>query len=121
MAKDKEVIRLAKGMYFKPENDPVLGMLYPSIEEVAAQIAKNKKVVIRPTDSYVLNKLGLSTQALLAINKKELTEKIYNSLLKVLSHEPPEDIREGARLAPLKVAETLYKMADKIEHQLIET
>jgi hypothetical protein len=161
MAKDKEVIRLGKGIYFKPEHDPELGILYPSTEEIAAQIAKNEKVVIRPSGSYALNKLGLSTQvpmkvvfltdgsprkikigrgsitfrsttpkklaaknetvflatqALMAMDKNAVTEKVFEALFKILSHETPEDIRDGARLAPSKVAETLYKMADKIEH-----
>ncbi len=161
MAKDKKVMRLAKGIYFKPEHDPELGILYPSTVEIAKQIAKNEKVVIRPTGSYALNKLGLSTQvptkvvfltdgsprrikigkgsitfksttpkklatknelvflasqALMAMDKDAFTEKIFVHLLKVLSNQPPEDIREGARLSPGKVAATLYKLADKIEH-----
>jgi hypothetical protein len=161
LAKDKKVMRLAKGIYFKPEYDPELGMLYPSTEEIAVQIAKNEKVVIRPTGSYALNKLGLSTQvptkvvfltngsprkikigkgtitfksttpkklatqndlvflasqALMAIDKDAFTKKIFDHLLKVLTNQPPEDIREGARLSPGKVAATLYKIADKIEH-----
>ncbi len=154
-------MRLAKGIYFKPGQDSRLGILYPSIEEIAAQIAKNEKVVIRPTGSYALNKLGLSTQvptkvvfltdgsprkikigkgsitfksttpkklatknelvflasqALMAIDKDAFTERIFDHLLKLLSNQPPEDIREGARLSPGKVASTLYKIADKIEH-----
>jgi hypothetical protein len=161
MAKDKAIIRLGKGIYFKPDHDSELGILYPSTEEIAAQIAKNEKVVIRPTGSYALNKLGLSTQipmkvvfltdgsprkikigrgsitfrsttpkklaaknelvflaaqALMAMDENEVTEKVFDHLLKILSHTAPEDIRDGARLSPGKVAATLYKMADKIEH-----
>jgi hypothetical protein len=62
MAKARELIRLGKGIYLKPENDPVLGILYPSLEKIAEQIAKNEKVQIRPTGAYALNKLGISTQ-----------------------------------------------------------
>jgi hypothetical protein len=47
MAKDKKVIRLAKCIYFKPEDDPKLGILNPSYEDIAALLAKNEKVIIR--------------------------------------------------------------------------
>ena len=39
-----------------------MGQLYPSLEEIARKIAEKERVVIRPTGSYALNKLGLSTQ-----------------------------------------------------------
>ena len=54
--------RLGKGIYLKPKIDPQLGQLYPSLEEIARKIAEKEKVAIRPTGSYALNKLGLSTQ-----------------------------------------------------------
>jgi len=50
------------GIYLKPKIDPQLGQLYPSLEEIARKIAEKEKVVIRPTGSYALNKLGISTQ-----------------------------------------------------------
>jgi hypothetical protein len=56
------LLRLAKGIYLKPKMDSELGMLKPSMEELAHKIADRDKVVIRPTGTYALNKLGLSTQ-----------------------------------------------------------
>ena len=57
-----KLTRLGKGIYLKPKIDPQLGQLYPSLEEIARKIAEKERVVIRPTGSYALNKLGLSTQ-----------------------------------------------------------
>jgi Family of unknown function (DUF6088) len=62
LAKNKTLLRLAKGIYVKPTMDPELGTLRPSLENVAQQIAERDKVVIRPTGAAALNKLGLSTQ-----------------------------------------------------------
>jgi hypothetical protein len=62
LAKNKTLLRLAKGIYVKPTMDPELGALRPSLENVAQQIAERDKVVIRPTGAAALNKLGLSTQ-----------------------------------------------------------
>ncbi len=62
LVRQNTLTRIGKGIYLKPKIDPQLGQLYPSLEEIARKIAEKEKVVIRPTGSYALNKLGLSTQ-----------------------------------------------------------
>ena len=62
LTKEKELVRLAKGIYLKQEIDPEIGPLLPSIEKIAAAIAEKEHVIIRPTGSYAMNKLGISTQ-----------------------------------------------------------
>src|SRR5690606_37973264 len=54
--------RLGAGIYLWPKVDKELGMLYPSMETVAMELAKKEKLKLLPTGSYSLNKLGLSTQ-----------------------------------------------------------
>jgi len=56
------LIRLAHGIYLYPKKDELLGILYPSIDEIAKAIAKRDKATIIPTGVNALNKLGLSTQ-----------------------------------------------------------
>lgn len=58
----KFLIRLAHGIYLYPKLDKVLGILYPTIEEIAFAIANRDKARIIPTGITALNKLGLSTQ-----------------------------------------------------------
>lgn len=59
-----EIIRLARGIYTYPEIDTVLGLgvLMPSIEQIAETIARRDKTRIAPTGIYAMNKLGISTQ-----------------------------------------------------------
>lgn len=59
---DGFLIRLAHGIYLYPKKDKTLGILYPSIDEIAKAIAKRDKATIIPTGVNALNKLGLSTQ-----------------------------------------------------------
>lgn len=59
---EQKLVRLTKGVYLLPKKDPVLGILYPSLEEIAQAIAKRDKANIRPTGAFALNQLGLSTQ-----------------------------------------------------------
>jgi len=58
------LIRLAQGIYLYPQIDTRLGLgvLYPTVETIAREIAKRDKARIVPTGVYALNVLGLSTQ-----------------------------------------------------------
>ena len=58
------LLRLAQGIYLYPQTDTRLGLgvLYPTVETIAREIAKRDKARIVPTGIYALNVLGLSTQ-----------------------------------------------------------
>jgi len=56
------LIRLSKGIYYYPKNDKLLGLIYPSAEQIANAIAKRDKARIIPTGAYAMYRLGLTTQ-----------------------------------------------------------
>jgi len=62
LTKQKLILRLSKGIYYYPKQDKILGIIYPSSEQIAKAIAKRDKARIIPTGSYALYLLGLSTQ-----------------------------------------------------------
>lgn len=64
LTESEKILRLARGIYCYPKCDDILGLgvLYPSIEEIADNIARRDKARIVPTGIHALNKLGLSTQ-----------------------------------------------------------
>lgn len=62
LVKENKLLRLAKGIYLYPEIDNELGIIYPSIENIAEAIARRDKARIIPTGVQALNRLGLSTQ-----------------------------------------------------------
>ncbi len=62
LCEKEKLVRLTAGVYLLPKKDPVLGILYPSLEEIAQAIAKRVGANIRPTGAFALNQLGLSTQ-----------------------------------------------------------
>jgi hypothetical protein len=51
-------------VYYYPKIDKALGLgvLYPTLEDIAESIAKRDKARIVPTGIYALNRLGFSTQ-----------------------------------------------------------
>jgi len=62
LVKYGELVRIANGIYVRPEIDPVIGPVTPGIEAIAKAIARRDKARIVPTGLYALNKLGLSQQ-----------------------------------------------------------
>lgn len=64
MYTDGMLMRLAHGIYYYPKEDKIygLGVIYPSVEDIALAIAKRDKAKIVPMGAYALNRLGLSTQ-----------------------------------------------------------
>lgn len=62
LVKAGELLRVATGIYVRPQTDSIIGLVTPGIEEIAAAIAKRDKARIIPTGTYALNRLGLSTQ-----------------------------------------------------------
>ena len=62
LCRDEFIVRLSNGIYIYPKISKRIGIVYPSIEDVAKAIAKKEKARLIPTGIYALNKLGLSTQ-----------------------------------------------------------
>jgi hypothetical protein len=86
------LIQLAHGIYLYPKKNPLIGVLYPSIDEIAIAIAKRDRARIIPTGAFALNKLGLSTQ--IPMNIVYLTDgsprsiKINNGSIKFKKASP---------------------------------
>ena len=64
LMKKETIIRISRGVYYYPRIDKAigLGLLYPTLEDIAEGIAKRDKARIVPTGLYALNRLGFSTQ-----------------------------------------------------------
>lgn len=64
MTNDGTILRVGRGIYYFPKIDKKLGLgvLYPTLEDIAEGIAKRDKAHVVPTGIYALNRLGFSTQ-----------------------------------------------------------
>ena len=54
--------QLARGVYDYPKIDPELGLLEPSIDDIAQALAGRDATRLQPSGAYAANLLGLSTQ-----------------------------------------------------------
>lgn len=57
-----ELKRVARGIYTRPKQDPYIGEVSVTTEEIAHAIAKRDKARIVPTGDFALNALGMSPQ-----------------------------------------------------------
>ncbi len=100
LAENKEVVRIAQGIYTIPEMDTVIGAVTPGIEAIALAIAKRDKATIVPTGVYALNRLGLSTQVPLNIvyltNGAARKVKIGKQSIKFKKTTPKNLLAKGA-------------------------
>lgn len=62
--KNEKIVRVANGIYCYPEVDDKLGLgvLMPTLDQIANAIAERSHARIVPTGDYALNVLGLSSQ-----------------------------------------------------------
>ena len=62
MAKAGTLRRLARGLYYRPRQHPVLGELLPSVDAIAKAVAERDQVKLQPFGGYAANLLHLSDQ-----------------------------------------------------------
>lgn len=114
LTNDAVIIRLANGIYLYPKIDKELGLgvLYPSVEEIALQVARRDKAHIAPTGAYAMNLLGLSTQV--PMNVVFLTDgsprkiKLGNNRIITFKHTVPKNlafVNKTAQLATFALKE----------------
>lgn len=107
LTNDAVIIRLANGIYLYPKIDKELGLgvLYPSVDEVALQVAKRDKAHIAPTGAYAMNLLGLSTQV--PMNVVFLTDgsprkiRLGNNKTITFKHTVPKNLAFVNKIAQL--------------------
>jgi hypothetical protein len=62
LVKARTIKRIAHGIYYVPQHNPLVGEILPPLDKIAQAIADRDHVKIKPTGAFALNKLGLSTQ-----------------------------------------------------------
>lgn len=119
MNKAGEIKRLAHGIYYIPQQDPLFGLLFPAPEQVAEIIAKKEKIRIKPSGAYALHKLGLTTQVptqLVYITDGENRQiKMGKTLIRFKATTPKRMALKGA-LSSLIILSLEELDLDKIEN-----
>jgi len=115
------LIRISKGIYYYPRTDEILGILYPTAEEIAKSIAKRDKAKIIPTGAYAQHLLGLSTQ--IPMNVVYLTDgsarkiKIGNQSI-VFKKTSPKNLYFESKLSSLIIQSLKSLKGDNVNETI---
>lgn len=116
------LVRLAFGIYLYPKTDRELGVLYPSVEEIAKAIARRDKARIIPTGVQALNKLGLSTQvplkAVYLTDGAARVVKIENRTITFKKTSPKNLLAKG-EISGLVIQALKSIGKDKVEEEML--
>ena len=107
MTTNGSILRISRGVYYYPKIDKELGLgiLSPTIEDIANGIAKRDKARIAPTGLYALNRLGFSTQIPMNVqfytdaSGRKLT--LDNGATIEFKHTTPKNLAFNSQLAML--------------------
>ena len=105
LAKKKEIVRVAQGIYVKPKISKLIGPVLPSAEEVATAIAKRDRIRTLPSGVYALSALGLSTQVPMKIV--------------LLTDGSPREIKVGRRTIKFKKTAPKNLLAKGVVSRLV--
>jgi hypothetical protein len=98
--------RLARGVYDIPKEHPVLGLLAPSVEDIARALAGRDRTRLQPTGAYAANALGLSEQvpakAVFLTDGPTRTVKIGPTTIQ-LRRTTPKNMEAAGRLSGLLI------------------
>lgn len=122
LAQQGMLIRLTNGIYLFPKVDEELGVLYPSIDEIASAIAKKERIRLMPTGAYALNRLGLSTQVPMKVvyltDGKARTIKVGKSTI-TLKPTVPKKLAAKGKLSSLVIKALEELGQDKVDEVVL--
>ena len=106
LAKEGVIRRLARGVYDRPVQHPVLGPLFPPAETIAHALAGRDRTRLQPAGAYAANLLGLSEQvparAVFLTDGPTRTVKIGATTIQ-LRRTTPKNMAAAGRLSGLLI------------------
>ena len=122
--RDSGVIRqLARGIYDYPKTDPEIGLLQPSMDEIANAIAGRDAARLLPSGAYAANLLGLSTQVPTKVVyfTDGRTRSVQVGLRQiVLKHTTPRNMATAGKSSGLVFQALRYLGQKNVDQNIIE-
>ena len=122
--KEKGTIRkLARGLYYYPKVDPILGFMPPSTDDIARALAGRDATKIQPSGAHAANLLGLTTQIPMKVvyltDGRSRTVQVGNRQI-VLQHREPKNLATAGKISGLVIQALKYLGQDHVDDQIIE-
>lgn len=116
--------RLARGLYDYPKADPMIGVLEPSVDNIATALAGRDEIRLQPTGAHAANLLGLSTQVPMQV--VYLTEGSARTIQVgkqkiTLKKTTPRIMATAGKTSGLVIQALKYLGRDRVDHQVVST
>ena len=116
--------RLAQGLYDYPKSDPELGVMEPSVDEVAAALADRDAARLQPSGAHAANLLGLSTQVPMKVvyltDGRSRTVNIGSREIH-LKQTTPRNMATANKTSGLIIQALRYLGRDRVDEKIIQT
>jgi hypothetical protein len=114
--------QLTRGLYDYPKNDPELGSLQPSTDDIAKAIASRDAARLQPTGAYAANLLGLSTQVPMKVTY--LTDGLSRTVQVgkrqiILKRTTPRNMATAGKVSGLVIQALRHLGQEHVDKQVI--
>lgn len=118
LVKNGKIHRLAKGIYYKSEIDPLLGPLKPGPEELIKALEEKEKIRIIPGGALAMSRLGITNQVptrlVYLTDGSPRTLKVGNLEIKLKTTSPKRLSRKG------KISALLIQALEEMDIERID-
>lgn len=117
-----KIRQLARGLYDYPQIHPKIGILVPSVDEIAKALAGREAIRLQPSGAYAANMLGLSTQVPMKVvyltDGASRTVQVGTREI-ILKRTTPRNMATAGRISGLVIQALRYMGKDHVDEQTI--
>ena len=114
---------LARGLYDYPKTDPQLGLLQPTIDDIANALAGRDEIRLQPSGAYAANRLGLSTQVPMKVvyltDGRSRTVQIGKRQI-LLRNTTPKNMAAAGKISGLIIQALKHLGKDQVDDHVID-
>jgi len=114
---------LARGLYDYPKTDPQLGLLQPTIGDIANALAGRDEIRLQPSGAYAANRLGLSTQVPMKVvyltDGRSRTVQIGKRQI-LLRNTTPKNMAAAGKISGLIIQALKHLGKDQVDDHVID-
>ena len=114
---------VARGLYDYPKTDPQLGLLQPSVHDIANALAGRDEIRLQPSGAYAANRLGLSTQVPMKVvyltDGRSRTVQIGKRQI-LLRNTTPKNMTAAGKISGLIIQALKHLGKDQVDDHVID-
>ena len=114
---------LARGLYDYPKLDPQLGLLQPSVDDIAQALAGRDEIRLQPSGAYAANRLGLSNQVPMKVvyltDGRSRTVRVGKRQI-LLRNTTPRNMASAGKISGMIIQALKHLGKDRVDDSVVE-